>query len=333
MKYERREKWRIFLREGLFWLSLRIIALISFQFLVETTFKMGWLAFLGPDDVQTLAYDVLQKLLLTLYVWFFFAAYKKFVVPTATTAFSPPIDKFVRKPVAKKRTLELIRRYLIYLGYALVIIALISIWAYSYVGIWLVGFMGTTLVVTLTFILGLFTSSVLGNILAYWVLNNSMEFKNGDRVQIGDTYGDVVELSMFFTRIRTIKDEIISIPNLAVMGKEVKNFSSLAAVLIHVSVTLGYNVSKEKAKGFLIKCAEQTEGILTNGDKKPFVLLTDLGKYTVTYEVNAYTDKPNALVKIKSDLIDNILSEFKKSKIELLSPTYVALREETSRSA
>jgi len=79
----------------------------------------------------------------------------------------------------------------------------------------------------------------------------------------------------------------------------------------------------------LIKCAEETEGILTDSDNKPFVLLTDLGKYTVTYEINAYTDRPNELVTIKSNLIDNILREFKKSKIQLLSPTYVALREAT----
>lgn len=136
-----------------------------------------------------------------------------------------------------------------------------------------------------------------------------------------------MEVGMFFTRVRTIKDEMISIPNLAVIAKEVKNFSALDAVLIHIPVTLGYDVDKEEAKRLLIECAEETEGIMTSRERRPFVLLTDLGKYTVTYEINAYTDRPNELVKIKSDLIDNILKVFKESKIALLSPTYVALRE------
>ena len=214
-----------------------------------------------------------------------------------------------------------------YLGYLLAAIGVINIWAYSLVGVWLVGFLGTTGVVILTFVVGLFTSSVLGNLLAFWVLNNSMEFKTGDRVQIGETYGDVVELSMFFTRVRTIKDEIISLPNLTVMGKEVKNFSTLPAVLIHIPITLGYNVDQTEAQTLLIQCATETQGILTDGDRKPFVLFTDLGPYTVTYEINAYTDQPNALVTIKSALIDNILREFQRSKIELMSPTYIALRD------
>lgn len=124
------------------------------------------------------------------------------------------------------------------------------------------------MIVALTFVLGLFTSSVLGNILAYSVLNSTMEFKTGDRVQIGEAYGDVVELGFFFTRIKTIKDEIISMPNLTIMGKEVKNFSALETVLIYISVTLGYDVDKDYAKRLLIESAEKTKGILTDANKK-----------------------------------------------------------------
>ena len=206
------------------------------------------------------------------------------------------------------------------------IIALICIWAYSYIGMWLIGGLGTSLIIILTFVLGLFTSSILGNVLAYWVLNNIPEFKRGDRVQIGDAYGDIVDLGTFFTKIKTIKDEIVSIPNFTIMSKNVKNFSALKTVLIHVPVTLSYNVDKDEAKKILIRCAEKTGGIIKTSNKGPFVLLRDLGKHTVTYEINAYTNKPNELVEIKSELIDNILEEFKRSKIELLSPTYVALK-------
>jgi len=325
----KQKKWGILLKKELFWLLLRIISVVLVQIFVETVSRMKLLEFLGPENVQILVYDVLLKLTLTLYVWLFLEVFRRFVVPAVTTAVSPAIGKFVREPPAKKRILGSIKRYLNYTGYAIAIVSLLSVWAYSYIGTWLIGFLGTGFVIALTFVLGLFTSSVLGNILAYWVLNNTMEFKRGDRVQIGETYGDIVELGFFFTRIKTIKDEIISIPNIAVMSKEVKNYNALKAVIVHVPVTIGYDVDKEDVKRLLIKCAEETEGILTDSDNKPFVLLTDLGKYTVTYEINAYTDRPNELVTIKSNLIDNILREFKKSKIQLLSPTYVALREAT----
>ena len=177
---------------------------------------------------------------------------------------------------------------------------------------------------------GLFTSSVLGNVLAYTVLSGSNELKKGDRVQIGESYGDIEEVGIFFTRIRTIKDEIISVPNLSVMSKEIKNFSALKKVLIYASVTLGYDVDKDKAKKILVESAEKTNGILTSIENKPFVLLRDLGNFTITYEINAYTNKPNMLIKIKSDLIDNILTGFKKSGIEILSPSHFVIRQGSS---
>jgi small-conductance mechanosensitive channel len=188
------------------------------------------------------------------------------------------------------------------------------------------------LIITLTFVLGLFTSSVLGNILAYTILSGTNEFKVGDRVQIGESYGDIEEIGIFFTRIKTIKDEIISIPNLIAMGKEIKNFSALKEVLIYVPVTLGYDVDKDEAQRILIECAEKTNGILTSADKKPFVLFRELGNYTITYEINAYTDKPNNLINIKSELINNILTDFKKSNIEILSPAHVAIRNNISHT-
>jgi len=255
---------------------------------------------------------------------------KNIIIPTVIVTISPIVGKVVRDPGSRLKTFKSTTQYLTYIIYFAVTVALILIWAYSFIGAWIAGFLGTGLIVALTFVLGLFTSSVLGNVLAYTVLNGSQEFKTGDRVQIGESYGDIVEVGIFFTRIKTIKDEIISIPNLTVMGKELKNFSALKRVLIYVSVSLGYDVDKDQAKRILIESAEKTNGILTATDKKPFVLLRDLGNYAIGYEINAYTNQPNALVDIKSELIDNILSEFKKSNIEILSPFHVATRQHLS---
>jgi len=323
----------LLLKKDLFWLILRIVVLVIIQLLVETTLRMKLLDFLGPEDVQNLVYDVMRKLLLTCYTLFFLSVFKKFAVPILTLTISPAIEKFIENPAAKKKTLSSMERFIRYLGYVIAGIALVSIWAYSSIGLWLVGALGTTIIITLTFVLGLFTSSVLGNILAYWVLNNSSKFNVGDRVQIGDVYGDVVEIGLFFTQIKTIKNEVTNIPNLVVMAREVKNFSAKKDVLIHVPVTLGYNVDKEEAKNLLIKSARETKGIISGEGKEPFVLFTELDKYTVTYEINAYTDNPAALVVTKSNMIDKILTEFKKAHIELLSPTYVALKEKEAKDA
>ena len=319
------------LKKDLFWLILRIVVLVIIQLLVETTLRLKLLDFLGPETTQNLVYDVMRKLLLTCYTLFFLSVFKKFAVPIITLTVSPMIDRFIENPAAKTKTFASMERFIMVLGYVVAGVAIVSIWAYSSIGLWLVGTLGTTLVITLTFVLGLFTSSVLGNILAYWVLTNSSKFNVGDRVQIGDVYGDVVEIGLFFTQVKSIKDEVTSIPNLVVMAKEVKNFSAKKMVLIHIPVTLGYGVDKEEAKKLLIKCAKETKDVVSREGKEPFVLFTELDKYTVTYEINAYTDKPAALVVTKSNLIDKILTEFKKANLELLSPAYVSLKEKETK--
>jgi small-conductance mechanosensitive channel len=323
---EREERIGTVLRRYIFWFSWRILILVFLFILLEAVFRFGFFEVFGSADNQTLVYSILQKVLFTLVVWFGLAIVQKIIIPTLIGAIQPALSKLIREPTSRKRTFYSLGRYLIYGSYAVFIIAIAYIWAFSYVAAWVTGFLGTGLVITLTFVLGLFTSSVLGNVLAYLILDGTTEFKRGDRVQIGDSYGDIVELGFFFTRIKTIKDEVISVPNLSIMGKEVKNFSAMKAVLIYIAVTLGYDTDKDEAKRLLIESAESTKGIITKEDKKPFVLFRELGNCTVTYEINAYTDKPNDLINIKSELIDNILTNFKKANIEILSPTHVAVR-------
>lgn len=308
------------------WVALRLAVIIALFISLEAAYQFGLFAYLGDAETQMLVYGVVQKLLLSSIVWFFFAASKKMIIPATVISVSPALGKIVRDRATVQKTNKSIARYLTYLVYVIVAIALVLIWAYTAVGSWVAEFLGNGLVILLTFILGLFSSSVLGNVLGYAILGGTNEFKEGDRVKIGDSYGDIIEVGVFFTRVKTIKDEIISIPNLTVMSKEIQNFSALKEVLIYIPVTLGYDIDKDQAVKLLIESAKRTNFILQNEAHKPFVLFRDLGNYSITYEINAYTDKPNLLIETKSELINNILTDFKKAGVEIMSPTHVAIR-------
>jgi small-conductance mechanosensitive channel len=309
------------------WLAIRVAAIVILLVLLESAYRFGVFDFAGSEDTILIIYGTIQKVIFSLTVWLFLAASKKLIIPAIIVTVSPALGKIVRDRGSRQKTNKSIHQFLTYLVYATGIIALILIWAYSSIGQWISSVLGTGLVISLTFILGLFTSSVLGNVLAYAILGGTNEFNVGDRVQIGDSYGDIDEIGFFFTRIKTIKDEIISVPNLIVMGKEIRNFSALKEVLIYVSVTLGYDIDKEDAKRLLIESATKTSGIINTPGKTPFVLLRDLGNYSITYEINAYTNQPNNLVNIKSELINTILDDFKRSGVEIMSPTHVAVRD------
>ena len=130
----------------------------------------------------------------------------------------------------------------------------------------------------------------LSNIIAGLVLTYMRLFVIGDRVKIGEVVGDVIEKSLLVTRVRTIKNEIISIPNSTVMSSHTINYSSDAVdngLIMHTTVTIGYDVPWKTMHQALLDAAERTDMLLK--EPKPFVLQTSLDDFYVSYQVNAYT--------------------------------------------
>jgi small-conductance mechanosensitive channel len=165
----------------------------------------------------------------------------------------------------------------------------------------------------------------LGNALAGIVLMSWRPYREGDRVEIGEgSYGDVLDLDIMFTKIKTIKNEIVHVPNLQVLGNKITNYSGMKKVLAHQQVTIGYDFDRMAVEQLLLKSAALTKNLLP--DPPPFVLIRNLDNYYVTYEINAYTDKPSELILIYSDLMKNILDIFGKAHIEIMSPQQVAYR-------
>lgn len=169
----------------------------------------------------------------------------------------------------------------------------------------------------------------LSNIIAGIVLTYMRLFMIGDRVKIGDVVGDVIEKSMLVTRVRTIKNEIISIPNSTVMSSHTTNFTNEAengkGLIMHTTVTIGYDVPWKEMHQALLNAADRTDLLLK--DPKPFVLQTSLDDFYVSYQINAYTKEPNKQASIYSQLHQNIQDCCNEVGIEILSPHYRAARD------
>ncbi len=172
------------------------------------------------------------------------------------------------------------------------------------------------------------SSGSISNIVAGFVITYMRLFTIGDRVKIGEIVGDVIEKSLLVTRIRTIKNEIISIPNSIVMASHTINYNRDAVnngLIIYTTVTIGYDVPWKDVHQALIDASLRTKFVLH--DPKPFVLQTSLDDFYVSYEINAYINEPNKQAVIYSDLRQNIQDVFNERGIEIMSPHYRALRD------
>jgi len=172
------------------------------------------------------------------------------------------------------------------------------------------------------------SASAMANVFGGIIITYMRAFRVGDRVKIADTVGDVVEQTLLVTRVRTIKNVEITIPNSLVLGAHIINWSSTAregGVLLHTGVTIGYDVPWRQVHELLVAAAGGTEGIIA--EPEPFVLQTSLDDFYVSYELNAYTDQPNRMAVIYSLLHQNIQDRFNQAGVEIMSPHYGALRD------
>ena len=172
------------------------------------------------------------------------------------------------------------------------------------------------------------STGAVSNVISGVALTYMRAFKNGDRVQIADTTGDVVEKTMFVTRMRTIKNVEITIPNAMVLNNHIINYSSLAereGLILHTKVTIGYDVPWRRVHELLKEAALATEGI--DATPEPFVLQTSLDDYYVEYEINAYTKKPKQMAIIYNEMHRNIQDVFHAQGVEIASPSLTAFRE------
>ncbi len=177
-------------------------------------------------------------------------------------------------------------------------------------------------------LLSLGSTSAVANVVAGVILTYMRPFKLGDRVKISDTEGDVVEKTLLVTRVRTIKNVDITIPNAMVLGSHIVNYSSSAkdyGLILHTSVTIGYDVPWRTVHKLLIDSAKATENILELPE--PFVFQKSLDDFYVSYELNAYTEKPSIMAKIYSDLHQNIQEKFNEAGVEIMSPHYAQIRD------
>lgn len=187
-------------------------------------------------------------------------------------------------------------------------------------------FQGISVFVGLIVSLG--SSTVIGNIIAGLVITYMRPFKTGDRIKLNDTTGNVVEKTPLVTRIRTPKNEMVTIPNSFVMSSHTVNFSQSAreyGLIIHSEVSIGYDVPWRTVNKLLVEAALNTPGVVD--DPRPFVLSTSLSDWYPVYQVNAYIKDADRLAEIYSDLHQNIQDRFNEAGVEIMSPHYMAVRD------
>ena len=204
----------------------------------------------------------------------------------------------------------------------LLVIAFAVVVAYPYIpGSESGAFKGVSLLIGVIFSLG--SSSLIGNLVAGYSMTYRRAFRVGELVKIGEHIGNVEQIRLLVTHLRTRKNEEVIIPNSSILGSEVINYSSIAdarGLILHTIVGIRYDVPWRQVEAMLLEAAARTEGL--RRDPSPFVLQMELRDFCVAYEINVSCDKPHSMLAFKTALHRNILDVFNEYGIQVMVPAY-----------
>lgn len=174
--------------------------------------------------------------------------------------------------------------------------------------------------IVLSAVLGLSSTTFIGNALAGISLKLRNSFKPGDFITVDNIFGRVTEQGLFHTEIQTIDRDLTSLPNMTLATNSVKVTRS-SGTFISAEVSLGYDVNRLKIEEALLCAANKLEL------RDPFVHIISLGDFSIVYRIHGLLENVKSILTARSRLAAAVIDELHAANIEIVSPTFMNQRQ------
>lgn len=171
----------------------------------------------------------------------------------------------------------------------------------------------------LTAIIALSSTTFVSNAMAGLMLRAVGGFHAGDFIRVGDNFGRVTEKGLLHTEIQSEDRDLLILPNLFIMNQPMRVVRS-SGTLISADVSLGYDVHRHRVRDLLKQAAENANLA------EPFVQITNLGDFSVTYRIYGFLEEVGNLVTKRSELRGKMLDSLHEDGIEIVSPNFMNQR-------
>jgi small-conductance mechanosensitive channel len=168
-------------------------------------------------------------------------------------------------------------------------------------------------------------ASSVSNVFAGYLVTYGRIIRVDDWIRVGDVFGVVTQVRLLTTRLRTPRNEEVTIPNSIIMSANVTNYTTLArqrGLILQAEVGIGYETPWRQVHAMLLEAARRTSGVLA--DPAPFILQRSLGDFAVVYQLNVYREAPEGMLLAQTELHQHILDVFNEYGVQIMTPAYVA---------
>ena len=184
------------------------------------------------------------------------------------------------------------------------------------------GFKGISVFVGLMLTFG--SSGLVNQIMSGFMVTYSRALRVGDFVRIGEVEGTVTHLGVLSTKVRTLLNEEVTIPNAVVVSQTTTDYTRLAdaaGVFTPTSVTIGYDAPWRQVQSLLLSAAARTPGV--RRDPQPIVLQSALQDFYVKYTLWVCLERQDSRLVTLHQLHAHIQDLFNEHGVQIMSPNYM----------
>ncbi|MGD8566098.1 MAG: mechanosensitive ion channel [Candidatus Bathyarchaeota archaeon] len=167
-------------------------------------------------------------------------------------------------------------------------------------------------------IIGFAAMNTIGNAIAGIIVMTSRPFKIGDRIYFNGQFADVVAVDLIYTRMRTLDNVLVSVPNQELLRSEIDNYGKKTIVRRSCSITAGYELGFQRVETVMLEAASKVEDVLKT--PKPYVRITKFGDFAVEYTLYVFVNQIRRLAEIDADLKKTVLETCRSHEIDISTP-------------
>ena len=167
-------------------------------------------------------------------------------------------------------------------------------------------------------IMGFAAMNTIGNAIAGIIVMTSRPFQIGDRVYFNGQFADVIAVDLIYTRMTTLDNVLVSVPNQELLKSEIDNYGKKTNVRRSCAITPGYELDPKSVETALLEAASKVEGVLK--DPKPYVWITEFGAFAIEYTLYVFVNQIRSLRKIDANLKRTVLETCRRHEIDISTP-------------
>jgi len=167
-------------------------------------------------------------------------------------------------------------------------------------------------------IIGFAAINTIGNAISGLIVMTSRPFRVGDRIFFNGQFADVVAIELIYTKMLTLDNVLVSVPNQELLRAEIDNFGKKRVIRRHVTVTPGFEYDSQDVEKALLEAAGKVSRVLK--EPKPYVWITKFQNYAVEYTLYVFISDIKGLPEIDAELHRAVFETCKRHKIDISTP-------------